>query len=182
MELLRSLRTRITAAFFEDIEGKPATSLEPFPTAHGQDCNAEVASVLQVVVSQMPTPSADLPLGDVVDLMQDAELKLRVKLLRRWISELSQANMKNDDVEDAVRTALSEYTRLMSAVGVKCSSLPFQFTMINAAEAVEDVLRLRVGGVAGDAFALRRARAEVILAEKSAPGRVLSIIPISPND
>ena len=74
------------------------------------------------------------------------------------------------------------YARFMSAVGVKYSSSPFHFTMINAAEAIGDVLRLRAGGVAGDAFALRRAEAEVILAEKSAPGRVLSIIPISPDD
>lgn len=152
---------------------KPPGGLLP-ATAQGHDLRR--ADVIQVVFSAFPEPHANTPWEQILEFRSDPESAAHVLALKRWIGKISREPLAPGEIAEEIEWLIHEYEAHMLLHRMKTCAGMLESIVIAAAEAIENVAKLRLGLLAKSAFALRHRKIHLLEAERQAPGRELAYV------
>ena len=137
---------------------------------------ASATDIIQLAVEHVPVPDPIMPWEDIILLKCDEEFIEKSRKLLIWANDLSSRNISLHLAEEYILDAISDYENYMKAVGVKYTTSGLSAILVQSAEIIEDLAKLRVGKVAGRLLQVRSRQADLALAELAAPGRPLALV------
>lgn len=171
-----SLITRLEAERLND-EGQLATSNEYLPIdILGKPFTACAGDVIQLSIKSVPLPDDGVAWEDIFALRMDQEVVDRARKLRLWAIDQAQSDMPLSHLEEKIADLLADYERSLKAHKVKYKSSTMRSIVVGAAGVLEDLAKLRLEKATDRFFSLRTSKADMLLAEASAPGRELSLV------
>jgi hypothetical protein len=169
-------RCRIAAALISHEQGCEAVALLAVPTELPFSTVANRATVLRLVVNELPVIHDDTPWEAIFEFRQDPDTRARVLALRIWASEVAAAKLTPAEVQEKIEHLLNEYRRHLVLRRLKFGAGVLEITVTTVFAALEQLVTFKWGDLAKTLFALRAQRVDLMLAEASAPGRELSFV------
>ncbi|TAG65288.1 MAG: hypothetical protein EAZ24_16890 [Burkholderiales bacterium] len=149
-------------------------------TFHDESSNESTHSsspVLNVLLSNVPQPSAETPWQALLDWRHDEEAQIKFRRLKHWMNSVSnRKDLNADHLKDEVAHLLDEYQRYMKLQDAKFSSSGVRAIVTTSAEVVESIVKLKFKELADMPFKINAARIALKEAEQKAPGRELAYI------
>lgn len=175
--LRASLSTRLAAASLTN-HGTAAVSAHTMPlVATGAAVpSLGAGEVIRLAIDRVLIPDERTSWEDVFALKQDSDLQDRARKLRFWAIKTAKSETSLSVVEEQLADLLSDYERYLRAHRLKYSTMTLGAVITQGAELIEDVLKLRLGKVAGRFFSATKIKADMTLSEMKAPGRELSVV------
>jgi hypothetical protein len=134
------------------------------------------ATVVRVVLQQLPLPSKDTPWEAIREWRQDSEAIEKYRALRAWIARLARDNPSAEDVEEELVSQLSTYERYMAIQHKKMRRTRFEAIILPVAEIAEDALHARLSKVAEKLIGIFKEEVTLLESEIRAPGREVAYI------
>lgn len=175
--LRASLSTRLAAASLTNY-GIHAVSAHQMPLiARGAPVQSLcVGSVLHLAIKRVLIPEERTSWEDVFALKQDRDLQQRARKLRLWATKTAKSETSLGLIEEQLADLLSDYEKYLRAHKLKYTTMTLGAVVGQGAELIEDLVKLRLGKLAGKLFSATKTKAEMTLSEMQAPGRELSIV------
>jgi hypothetical protein len=133
--------------------------------------------VWRIVIAEMPQLSLKVPWKDVLDFRKEEQTQQLSRSLRRWVRKTVSENLSAAQVEDEVRSLLSEYEKHMKISGMKADRAALEFLIPHDAHVDKEMVEETFIRFSDLATITRSRRLELLEAEMKAPGRELALIP-----
>lgn len=176
--LRASLSTRLAAASLTN-HGTAAVSAHKMPliaTGGATVPSLGAGDVIRLAIDRVLIPDERTSWEDIFALKQDSDLQDRARKLRLWAVKVAKSETSLGIAEEQLADLLSDYERYLRAHRLKYRTMTLGAVITEGAELIEDVLKLRLGKVAGRFFSATKTKADMTLSEMKAPGRELSIV------
>lgn len=134
------------------------------------------ASVVDVVLRNLPVPSELVSWQDILEFRAEEESQRQIRRLRAWLSDLKNSNLTYPEVSDKIGYLMDEYRAHMKGAGMKHRFGVLRTVVTGTAALLENVANFKLRDIAEAPFKLIDARAELLEAEQKAHGRELAYI------
>jgi hypothetical protein len=138
--------------------------------------NSRRQEVVEVIVSNLPVPSATTPWEKIIDYRDDSENQKILRSLRRWISKLTSSDLPTSEIEEELDVLIDEYQSHMRLHKLKVDTEILQTLVKVPFELIEDLLKLRFSKIPEPFFALHKRKISLMETELQAPGREISYV------
>jgi hypothetical protein len=132
--------------------------------------------VLRVVLNALPEPDDATPWDAIVEYRNDPESRRKLVALKRWVNAVSRGESPASELEDEVEHLVAEYRAHLRAHRLRTGVGSLETIVTAAAEVAENVVKIRWSRAAGALFSLSKRAADLLDAERQAPGRELAYI------
>jgi hypothetical protein len=175
--LNNSLMTRLAAASLCEF-GQPAISVHRLPSrvSGKRQTMLEVGDVIQLAINKVLVPDERTSWEDIFLLKEDREVRDRARKLRLWATKTAKNTSSITQAEEELTDLLADYERFLRAHRLSYQYAGFSSVVTGSAGILEDVVKLKFENLAGRLFSVKKAQAEMALAEMKAPGVDLSLI------
>lgn len=179
-KLRESLFTRLVAETLTGV-GRPAISAHVIPKcAAGASSPMLVAGeVIRLAIDRVMIPDERTSWEDILALKADRDLQDRARKLRLWAIKAAKNETSLAVVDEQIADLLADYERFLRTHRLKYSYMTLGAVITEGAGMLEDLLKLRLGKVAGRFFSASRTKADMTLSELKAPGRELSLVTLA---
>lgn len=157
-----------------------AVSLDSWKVRNSNEISNFLSSgdILNLSILKVPVPNELTPWETIFEMKQDNDLVHRAIMLRNWSRMLMKKGVTLPEAIDMLNELIYEYKYFLSLHKVKTDLGLLQKTIVASGEIMEDFLKLKFGNLLSRFVNVKVDKANLFLAEQSAPGRELSIIPI----
>jgi hypothetical protein len=142
----------------------------------GRDAATSKGKTIEVVISNLPLPSDTTPWEQILDFKKDPDSRERLLSLRQWIRDVSTGNIQQFELEEKLEYLLEKYRAHMALHKMKLYGGALQTFVTTTADAIENVVKARVGRIAKGLFEINEKRVALLEAERTAPGREVSYL------
>jgi hypothetical protein len=149
----------------------PRTEVDPLVGA-----DKRRGHVLRVVLNQMPEPSDQTSLEEILQFRQDPESNKRMLDFRRWIHNLVTRGFGELEITEELEWLTQRYEEHMRLHGLRVNTGIVELTITTAAEIAEDLLKIRWGKLSKMLFSATRRKIDLLEAEMNAPGREIAYV------
>jgi len=144
---------------------------------HSKDAADTYSSVLDIVLTGVPQPSAETPWEAILDWRRDKEAQAKFRRLKNWMNAASRRkDLDLEHLRDEVAYLLDEYQNYMKIQNAKFSSGALRTIVTTSAEILESIAKLKFKSLAEMPFKINDAHIALQEAELKAPGRELAYI------
>lgn len=137
---------------------------------------SEPTDVVAVTLHALPAVSPVVGLEDIVDFVRDPVMVEQRGRLHRWLTRLATTKITPNELADELTELVGSYRGHMQAARLAYGTTWLEVVVTVPAEIAENLTRFRFGKAASALFALRRARAKLLEAELSTPGREVAYL------
>jgi hypothetical protein len=140
------------------------------------DKGTREASVLRVVLPNLPLPDPSMPMGDIVAFASDPDVAAKLSRLRSWMVDMAVSPMTEEQIQTKLEGALADYREYIAHHTRKTTVGTIELLVTTTAEALENLVRLKFSALAKTLFQLFREDCSLTEAELTSPGRELAFI------
>jgi hypothetical protein len=145
-------------------------------TRKGAESSLSRYDTVKIVIDKLPLPSDSTPWEQILEFKNDPSSRQNLLLLRQWIRDVSTGNIKYFEIEEKLEFLLGEYRAHMSLHKMKTYPGSVQTLVTTTAEAIENLMKLRLSHIAKSLFEFKDKRIALLEAERKAPGREVSYL------
>lgn len=149
----------------------------------GQDLPADLsatavppAAVVRVVLANIPEPAESTTWEALLEFRADPDAQSARRRLVRWMSKIASEKQSLPEIRDEVESLLDAYREYMRIHRIKNTRGRLETVLVLTAEAIEGLLKLQLSRAVKALFDVKRFDAELLEAERTAPGRELAYI------
>jgi hypothetical protein len=124
----------------------------------------------------VPLPATDTPFEALIDFRSDPAVRADFLSLHRWAATIAQMRKSPSEISEEIEYLISQYQRHMLVHKIEAGVGVVENVVTVAAEALEDLVKLKWGAAAKLLFSFRKRKAAILKAELNAPGRELAYL------
>ena len=124
----------------------------------------------------MSIPDDTVPWVDILTFRSEAVSQQQQRALRLWIADVANGKLRFGEASDKIGYLKDEYRAHMKGAGIKIGSATLKTYVVAAAELLESALKLKLKNLAELPFRLIELKANLMEAERKAPGRELAYV------
>lgn len=143
---------------------------------HGRGGDLTRSDVLTIAFKAIPFPAIDTPLESILDFRSDPEVRTDFLALHRWATEVARLSKSPAEIREEIDYLIAQYTRHMKIHRIEQGQGIFETVITVAAEALEDLVKIKWHDAAKLLFSFQKWRASLLKAEDAAPGRELAYL------
>lgn len=136
--------------------------------------------VANVVIKNMPTPSADTSWEAILDFRGHPDTQRRLFEFRHWMRKtakgLTEGTVSVPELEEELDYLSHEYTEHMKLARLKIESTTAEALITLVAGLAEDVIKFKFKDAVKSVFSVRHRKIALLEAERQAPGREIAYL------
>jgi len=132
--------------------------------------------VIDIVINSFPEPDHNTSWEQILDFRADPGSATKLLRLRNWIREMSHGELAHYEIKEKLEWALHEYEEHLRIHKIKTANSVLRTMIVGTAEAVENILKLKLKDAANLLFFARERHVAFLQAEAEAPGRELAYV------
>lgn len=172
--ILRSVCTHLST-LHNGVDVQPL--LHAAPSAGNILPESSHRSVIDITLRHFPTPDDSVPWEHILEFRADKEAVRARRRLRRWMSELSNADQSRPrEAAQELEHLLDAYEGYMELHRMKINRSTLRTIVVSGAEIIENIARLRFSTLAQKLFSATDRKIALLEAERNAPGREVAYI------
>ena len=172
-----NLQLRLAAEEFKVFKDTRACSIvAPSFTDNVHKKSISQGDVLKLCVDHIPVPSLDTSWKQIIEMRFDEDLKYRARKLKLWSYDIANQDIDLNHANEYLQDLLFEYESYMKLHTKKFSRGTMESIIVGSVEAIEDLVKGRIGKLAQKFFDIKNKHCDLLIAEKEAPGREVSWI------
>jgi hypothetical protein len=140
------------------------------------DREATASDLYEIIIRNMPIPEERVPWEDLFTFRDDETSKRQLRALRVWVGQLISGKITYVEAADRIPQLLEDFRAHMRGAGIKSVAAIIKTCVVGTATLAEATLKLRLKELAKAPFELFESRANLVEAERNAPGRQLAFI------
>jgi hypothetical protein len=147
------------------------------------ESSAHKSDVVQVIVNELPIPDDLTPWDYIIEFQNDPDTERKFANIRNWMDEIAQAKISRSDVEDKLRSALSDYQEHMRLHRIKTNLGTLKTFIVTEVSLLAEAGLLGltgrtglVGMISAPFFLLKQRKVKLLEGELNALGRELAYI------
>lgn len=168
LKAVRDLMPRVVAAALREASSYDTIALHrqalPTPLANNR---AEV--VAHIGMACLPAPNDDTPWDDIFEFRSSPRALALRDRFTRWLRKVSEAAARPADLQEEICEAIFEYEQYLQECDLKSGHSGFESLIRVPAEVLEALVKFRWSDAAKAMFFLKRRRADLLQAERTAP-------------
>lgn len=132
--------------------------------------------VIEVVIQNLPLPSEDVPLDELLDFARSLDMKRRREGMFLAISRMAATTDNPQEASAEAAEAIHEFDQHMRLADLRYGTSSLRLTMTAVLEGAEQLLHLRPRRAIDSLFTLHSLRADRLEAELTAPGHQFAYV------
>jgi hypothetical protein len=132
--------------------------------------------VVRVLLKNIPEPSSDASLEQILQFREDPENKDKMVAFRRWARTMVARQIPEREIVEELDWLTHEYTEYMRLHKMKVNKGMVEIFVTTGAEIAEGLIKMQWGKLAGLLFSLRHRKIDLLEAELKAPGREIAYV------
>ncbi len=132
--------------------------------------------VINLIVERMPIPDNKTPWENIIEFKTNPDNVGRFFGLRNWVNKAVRSGLSVAEIHDELEFLLYQYQKSLELHKIKHQSGILHTIVVGTAEMVENVLKLKFSNIAKGLFSAQQSKADLLLAELTAPGNELAYI------
>ena len=130
----------------------------------------------EIIISGIPIARDNVPWTDILSFRAEAASQQQQRALRLWISEVTNGKLSFGEAVDRIEYLKDEYRSHMKGAGIKTGTATLKTIVVGTAELIEGAFKLKLKALAELPFRVIESKAELMEAERNAPGRPLAYV------
>jgi hypothetical protein len=130
----------------------------------------------EIIISGIPIARDNVPWTDILSFRAEAASQQQQRALRLWISEVTNGKLSFGEAVDRIEYLKDEYRSHMKGAGIKTGTATLKTIVVGTAELIESAFKLKLKALAELPFRVIESKAELMEAERNAPGRPLAYV------
>lgn len=135
-----------------------------------------VSEVAQIVLTNIPEPAESTPWDALLEFRADPDVQSARRRFMRWATKMASSNRPSREIKDEMESLMDDYREYMRIHSIKSAHGRLETVLVLTAEMVESLLKLQLSRAVKALFDIRRFDAELLEAERTAPGRELAFV------
>lgn len=160
---------RVQAKFPDDV-------VVPLLDRLREPANGTAASVLRVVLREMPMPDRSTPWEAIRDFRDDQDARLKLRRLRAFVSRMGREGVPPHEIADQIASMAADYQTYTRLQHAKIRHGFWQVLISTTAGVLEDIANFKFSGAAERLVNLRGENLRLRERELSAPGREVAYL------
>lgn len=132
--------------------------------------------VMRVLLKGIPEPSSEVSLEQIVRFRQDSGSKNKMVAFRKWARTMVAGKTSEKELVQELDWLTHEYSEYMRIHEMKVRKSAIEVFVTTAAEAAENLVKVRWGKLARLLFSVQHTRMELLELELKAPGREIAYV------
>ncbi len=175
MEPTSAIGVRALALFIRDTAHTTTYPVFPKPMAPGGE-QVSTAEVARITLSELPIPDDSTAWEQIIDFRNDGDACNSLVELRDWMAETARGTLNIVEAQDRLESLLSKYRRQLELHRLKSTLTSWQGYVCAGPDFLENLVRMKFGKAAKQAFSIRRERIELLQGELNLPGHEVAYI------
>ncbi len=156
-----------------DMEAYPIVGSNAFSMSVPSTKRSEV---FYLVLNAFPVVDESVSWEQILEFKRDPETKRRFLALKNWITDISHSALDLPEIEEKIRFFKQQYQEHLQLHLMKHKKGAIEVLMTVAADALENLAKLKAGAIVRSLFSLRKQELELMESELKFPGRELSYL------
>jgi len=132
-------------------------------------------SIYEIAVNGLPIPELS-SWQDILAFKSENANQRRLLAFHVWVSDMSKTNQTRAEMTDKIEYLKQEYIHALNVAKINHYPGIFKGFVVGTAALVENCAKFRLQELAKGAFKIAEAKAQLLEAERNAPGRELSYL------
>jgi hypothetical protein len=128
----------------------------------------------EIIVEGVPIAHEKVPWEDILRFRADEESQRQQRALRLWIADTAKGKLNFAEAVDKIEHLKDEYRTHIKGSGFKVVNGVLKTCVVATADLLESAIKLKLKSLAELPFRLTESKAELMEAERKAPGRELA--------
>lgn len=179
-KILFRFQSHLTRAIALDLQLNKSIAAIPLFIGETYSTNSNITrpeDVMRVVLKQLPIPDDTVPLQDILDLRNDPEFIKKRDRLWSWTRETASKNWDFSVISDEMRIRSQEYSDFMTHAGIKTRLTAMGLILKSSIEFIQNLKDFNLTKLTEPLFSISTEKANLNIAELTAPGKELALIP-----
>jgi hypothetical protein len=146
------------------------------PIAPQSIVHAKKAEIISMVFNKIPIANDTTPWEAIIDWRNDPEARAKFARLRVWVNSASRGELSTAELSDSMEALLADYSAYMSDQHAKIGRGYWELTCTAVVKFLEELPRIKLSPALDVAFHASRSHAQLIEAERKAPGREVAYL------
>jgi len=175
IEMTHEVNIRQKYCFFNSRQ-----NIEAYPVLNKLELPYEIPSkkvdVVRILIKNIPTLDKDTPWHDLFQFREDEDTKHKFLALRNWISDISSANLSENEMEDKIEYSFQEYEKHLKLNKMKFEKSFLETVIVGGSELIENLVKLKLGKIAKMFFDFKQSKIDLLESELKASGKEIAYI------
>lgn len=175
IEMTHEVNIRQKNCFFNSRQ-----SIEAYPVLNKLELPYDIPSkkldVIKILIKNIPTLDKNTPWADLFQFKEDEDTKHKFLALRNWISDISSANLSENEIEEKIEYSFREYERHLELNKMKYERSFLETVIVSGSELLENLVKLKLGKIVKMFFDFNQLEINILESELKAPGKEIAYI------
>lgn len=168
--------SRIMAIVMSEIDQSNAIPAIPRHYRFPKESLTKNTEIINLVVNRIPVPDENIPWSHILEFRSDPESKRKYWAIRKWITEISKAELSTQEIEEQIEFLIAEYEAHMRLHKMKFTSGVLETVVTAGAEILENLVKFKWSNAAKSLFSIRKQKINLLEAELKSPGSEVAYI------